>query len=244
MKQTILWLKIAQHLAQKEAKIKRHAPKGDAGFTLLELLIVIILVGVIAVIGAPSWFGFFSQRQANEANDVILRALQEAQSQAKNKKQSYSVSLKASTGEVPKIAIHRSSSPPVASDIPPNNSPLWRSLGKDLSIKPGQIWIGTNADATTNNKAGNSLNSVSSYSNATVTAVTFDYMGNLLNTPNTPDLGSNSQGLIIAVGAGIPSSNPVQPIPPTRRCVRVNTLLGSIQVGKIQSASVDTCQPK
>lgn len=243
MKKTTLWLKITQHLAQKEVGIKR-SPKGDAGYTLLELLVVIILIGAIAAIGAPSWFGFLSQRQVNASNDLILRALQEAQSQAKNKKQSYSLSLRASTGEVPKIAIHRSSSPPSSSDIPPDNSPLWRSLGQDLAIKPGKIWIGTNADSTTNNKAGNSLNSVSNYSDSKVTAVTFDYMGNLLNTPNTPDLGSNSQGLIIAVGAGLPNSNPVQPIPPTRRCVRVNTLLGSIQVGKIQSTSVDECQPK
>ncbi|HEY9709316.1 MAG TPA: hypothetical protein V6D48_14020, partial [Oculatellaceae cyanobacterium] len=70
--------------------------------------------------------------------------------------------------------------------------------------------------------------------------ITFDYTGAFPTTPN-PNLGS--QGLIIAVAAGKPNSSPPEPAS-TQRCVKVSTLLGSIQLGKIGSgSSANQCQP-
>lgn len=238
MKKPASSLQQTKKLYQKIAKIKPYELKADAGFTIIELLVVVIIIGILATISAPSWFGFISQRRANAVNEYILRALQEAQSQAKNKKISYSVSLRAPVNEIPQVAVHKGSG---AADIPPDNSPMWRSLG-ETSIKQGQIWLGTNANPTQSNQANNNITPVAGMTNSKVTVATFDYMGNLLSTAQqSANLGT--QGLIIAVATNQPNSNPPQPVASTKRCVKITTLLGAMQAGKIDPAQPDQCKP-
>ena len=191
--------------------------QSQAGYTLLELLVVLGIVGVVSAIAAPGWLGFVQQRRVNSANDSVLRALQEAQSKAKTQKLSYSVSFRTQNG-VPQVAVYPESSTP---------DNYWKSLGDQVSFKPNQIWLGTNA--TSSNNAGGSLITTN---NTGIKAVTFDYSGALPTTP-TPNLVP--QGLIIAVGAAQPRSSPPVPIPSTRRCVKISTLLGSIQTGRIDN---------
>ena len=199
-------------------------PQSQAGYTLLELLVVLGIVGVVSAIAAPGWLGFVQQRRVNSANDSVLRALQEAQSKAKTQKLSYSVSFRTPLNGVPQVAIHPDSTPA-------NN--YWKSLGDQVSFKPGQIWLGTNA--TSSNNAGGSLTPTD---NTGIKAVTFDYSGALPTTP-TPNLVP--QGLIIAVGAAQPGSSSSRVIASTRRCVKISTLLGSIQTGRIDNT--DACKP-
>ena len=189
-------------------------PQSQAGYTLLELLVVLGIVGVVSAIAAPGWLGFVQQRRVNSANDSVLRALQEAQSKAKTQKLRYSVSFRTQNG-VPQVAVYPESSTP---------DNYWKSLGDQVSFKPGQIWLGTNA--TSSNIAGSTLNNPNLTDPNGVKAVTFDNSGALPTTP-TPNLGT--QGLIIAVAAAQPRSSPPVPIPSTRRCVKISTLLGSIQ---------------
>ena len=201
-------------------------PQSQAGYTLLELLVVLGIVGVVSAIAAPGWLGFVQQRRVNSANDSVLRALQEAQSKAKTQKLSYSVSFRIKD-EVPQVAVYPDS------PTPANN--YWKSLGDQVSFKPGQIWLGTNA--TSSNIAGSTLNNPNLTDPNGVKAVTFDNSGALPTTP-TPNLGS---GLIIAVGAAQPGSSSSRVIDSTRRCVKISTLLGSIQTGKVDNTGA--CKP-
>ncbi|NEP29368.1 prepilin-type N-terminal cleavage/methylation domain-containing protein, partial [Moorena sp. SIO3I6] len=68
-----------------------HKPNKDAGFTLLELIVVILLVGILSAIAAPSWLAFVNRQRVNKVNERVLSAIQEAQREAKKKKLSYSV---------------------------------------------------------------------------------------------------------------------------------------------------------
>jgi prepilin-type N-terminal cleavage/methylation domain-containing protein len=191
--------------------------QGQAGYTLLELLVTVMIVGILAAIAAPGWLGFVQQRRVTQANDAVLRTLQEAQSKAKTQKLKYSVSFRNQDG-IPQVAVYQDS-------VPPDN--YWKQLGEQLAFKPRQVVLGTNLNGP--NSAGSSL----TYNLSTtppLPKITFDYTGALPTTP-TPNLG---QGLIIAVGAGQPNSNPPQPIPPTKRCVKVRNLLGTIVTGKGQ----------
>jgi hypothetical protein len=97
-------------------------------------------------------------------------------------------------------------------------------LGKDLGLRPGQVLLGTNL--TAENTADSSLN----YGANTLQTITFNYLGNLPPAPAT-NLGSNSQGLIVSVA--VPeSNNSTQVLEASRRCVKVKTLLGAIQIGR------------
>ena len=200
--------------------------KSETGFTLVEVLVVVIIIGIIATIAGPSWLTFTNQRRVTAANDVVLRALQEAQSKAKKEKVSYSVSFKTDPNKVPELAIYRTTiqnSDGTTSVVDPTASGFngWRSLGKDLAFKPGQVILGTNLKGENQTDVGTQF----TYTASATSKITFDYMGALPNASIPPN-----KALIILVAAPVGNSN--DPIPSTRRCVKIKTLLGAIQPGK------------
>ena len=56
-----------------------------AGFTLLELLVVIVIVGVISAIAAPSWLSFLTQRRMDRASTDLAGLLRTTQEEAQRK---------------------------------------------------------------------------------------------------------------------------------------------------------------
>ena len=53
------------------------------GFTLLEVLVVMIMVGILSAIAAPSWLGFVNNQRINASQTKIFQAIKVAQSDAK-----------------------------------------------------------------------------------------------------------------------------------------------------------------
>jgi prepilin-type N-terminal cleavage/methylation domain-containing protein len=205
----------------KGKRLKGRSPAQLAsGFTLLEILVAVMIVGIFSAIAAPSWISFVNQRRLNAVNDAVLRELQSAQREAIKKKLSYSVSFKTENtapGNVPKVAIHLGTVP--ACSV---SNDHWKPLGADLEIKPGQIWMGTNLNGK--NTTGPSVSVPPSMPSCTTpTTITFDEMSAL-------PLGS-STGLKIVVAVP-PSGNSTQPSNSTKRCVIVETLLGSMRTAR------------
>lgn len=200
-------LKALQQLLSARC-LRRAAPtSAQSGFTLLELLAVLIIVGILSAIASPSWIAFTNRQRVNAANDAVLRALQQAQREAKRTKLSYSVSFM-SVQEQPKVVIH-------PAEVMPDSPELrWTNLGEDIALKPGQVLLYTNIDKP------NQVNSdASALLAATAKTITFDYTGALPIGADTP--------LKIVVAEAKPGTSPAPNV--VKRCVILETLIGGMR---------------
>jgi Tfp pilus assembly protein FimT len=72
---------------------KTASRKGEGGFTILELLVIVLMVGVLVSIAAPSWLTFINRQRVRTVNDRVLQTLRSAQSEAKRTKSDRTVTF-------------------------------------------------------------------------------------------------------------------------------------------------------
>ncbi|MEG4201869.1 prepilin-type N-terminal cleavage/methylation domain-containing protein [Microcoleus sp. Pol12A5] len=162
MKTPIL-LKVLQSSATKaNPNYKNPASrKGDGGFTLLEVLVIALIIGIFSSIAAPSWLGFINKQRVRTVNDRVFQSLRLAQSEAKRTKSSVTVTF-------------NPTDPPTVTFIPPlATGGSTQTLNAGGEIKPGTITLLTNATGSVVD-ADLPLNSI-----------IFDYQGNVKKLPST-----------------------------------------------------------
>ncbi|NER79300.1 MAG: prepilin-type N-terminal cleavage/methylation domain-containing protein [Leptolyngbya sp. SIO1D8] len=76
----------------------------DAGFTLLEILVVLIIAGVLAAIAAPSWTRYAANRQVQAVQGELRQLLEQAQTEARTKRETQIVEIEADT-DLPTVTI-------------------------------------------------------------------------------------------------------------------------------------------
>lgn len=77
-----------------------NARSNNQGFTLVETLTVIIFIGILSAIAAPSLLGMLNRNKVTSALDEVQGALREAQREAMRKGQQCTVTLNSTTGKV------------------------------------------------------------------------------------------------------------------------------------------------
>ena len=66
--------------------LRRLKPQPEDGYSLIEMLVVVVMVGILALIAAPSWNGLINGRRAATVRDEISQALRLTQEQAQRQR--------------------------------------------------------------------------------------------------------------------------------------------------------------
>jgi len=95
MKTPPILLKILHYSAAKPSPNfnKTASRKSDGGFTIIELLVIVLLLGTLSAIAAPGWVAFINRQRVRTVNDRVLQTLRSAQSEAKRTKSDRTVTF-------------------------------------------------------------------------------------------------------------------------------------------------------
>jgi type II secretory pathway pseudopilin PulG len=196
----------------KTLKSRTTAPA--AGFTFLEILILVTLIGIFSAIAAPSWLMFINNHRLKQSVDRSHWALEIAQSNAKRDKTSWQASFK-EVGNTVQVAIHKSEIFPA--QVPANQ---WKSLEYQIRI---------NRNDTTLRKVNENTNEVKE--NGTVWRAMFNFKGcPVINDRNDDCTTIAAKGRITLSHPNLPNGD---------RCVIISTILGHTRIGEKHKKAED-----
>ncbi|QLE44031.1 prepilin-type N-terminal cleavage/methylation domain-containing protein [Nostoc sp. C052] len=66
----------------------------NSGFTLLEVLVVVVLISILATLGISNWLAFVETRRLNAAQNQVHYAMRQAQRQATKEKLTWQASFR------------------------------------------------------------------------------------------------------------------------------------------------------
>ena len=191
--------------------LKSRSTASAAGFTILEILILLTLIGIFSAITAPSWLMFINNHRLKQSLDRAYWSMELAQSNAKRDKTSWQASFK-QVGENVQLAIHKS-------EISPAQVPAgeWKSLEHQIQI---------NTNDTTLRKVNENTNEVKQ--DGTVWRAMFNYRGCPVYN-KTDECGLTS----IQAKGNLTISHPN--LKKGDRCVIISTLLGHQRTSERQT---------
>lgn len=72
----------------------------------MEMLVIVLIVGVLAAISAPSWLGLVNRQRVNAARDEIVQTIRSSQGSAKQKRRTQNIVFKVDgTNDLPTLEV-------------------------------------------------------------------------------------------------------------------------------------------
>ncbi len=196
---------------------RRRPPSG--GFTLIEVLAVIIIAAVLAGIAAPGWLAFLNRQRVNAVKSDLVQTLKKAQADAIQRRQEVAVEIVTGT-----------TTPTVPPPTVKVGRPQRNTAGAITGVSgPSQTLGDNDANPGGITLTAKSLNASNQVIN-TNTRIIFDYQG--LPTSDSP--------IPFIVGISPQASSAEQ-------CVVIANLLGSVKTAdnrtQIPPNNLDACNP-
>ena len=184
-------------------RLRRRAPthiSSRQGFTVIEVLVVIVMIGILTAIAAPSWLAFVNNRRVRNTADAAQQVMRRAQSRASTENRTWEASFRM----VEDIGVQGSAHPRGA-------NPSWTTLSPDA----GNLVILDEGRTTLPQNCTHGDYCVLFKDRGMVSEDSYDYA----------DFEDDDSGMIgrIAFADVDGGDNP------NRRCVVISTILGSIR---------------
>lgn len=103
----------------------------NLGFTLIEVLIVMFMVGILVAIASPSWLGFVNNQRLNSAQSRAFSTLRLAQSNAKRDQLMWQATFR-NTATFAQYAIHKT--PTTTTTLDYWNTLPWQNFDEGVRI--------------------------------------------------------------------------------------------------------------
>ncbi len=97
----------------------------SSGFTLLETLVVVVLIGILATMGISNWLAFVETRRLNTAQNEVHLAMHQARRQASKEKLTWQASFREQNGII-QWAVHPAT-------VNPSNA-NWNNLDANVRL--------------------------------------------------------------------------------------------------------------